>query len=190
MRVRLNLATKPMETHRRFLAGAGVSACAAALVFLALGWHVYSVYTAAKEVRARDDKMRQELARCYAQRQELDAYFKQKDIASLHDRAGFINGIIDARSFNWTQMFMDLEHTLPGGVRVIRIEPKQVGGHVEVKLTVGAVNDDAKLNFLHVLATSKHFSDVQEQSDVAPSTVNNVTADQRIVQLTATYLGT
>jgi len=179
-----------METHRRFLAGAGISAFAAALVFLALGWHVYSVYTAAAEVRARDEKMRQELARCYAQRQELDAYFKQKDIASLHDRAAFINGIIDARSFNWTQMFMDLEHTLPAGVRVIRIEPTQKSGHVELKLTVGAVNDEAKLNFLHVLATSKRFSDVQEQSDVAPSTVNNVAADQRIVQLTTTYLGT
>lgn len=190
MRVRLNLATKPTETHRRFLAGAGLSAFAAAVVFLALGWHVFSVYTAAKEVRARDEKMRQDLARCYAQRQQLDAYFKQKDIASLHDRAAFINSIIDARSFNWAQMFMDLEHTLPAGVRVIHIEPKQVGGHVEVKLTIGAVNDEAKLNFLHVLATSKHFSDVQEQSEVAPTTANNVTGDQRIVQLSTTYSGT
>jgi Tfp pilus assembly protein PilN len=120
----------------------------------------------------------------------LDGYFKQKDIASLHDRATFINGIIDARSFNWTHMFMDLEHTLPPGVRVIRIEPKQVGGHVEVKLTVGATNDEAKLNFLHILATSKHFSDVQEHSDVSPSSAGNVGGDQRIVQLTTTYSGT
>jgi len=190
MRVRLNLATKPMETHRRFLAGAGLSVFAAAIVFLALGWHVYSVRNAAAEVRARTEKMHQEFAKYEAQRQELDGYFKQKDIASLHDRATFINGIIDARSFNWTQMFMDLEHTLPPGVRVIRIEPKQVGGHVEVKLTVGATNDEAKLNFLHILATSKHFSDVQEQSDVSPSSASNVGGDQRIVQLMTTYSGT
>ncbi|OLC93823.1 MAG: hypothetical protein DMG35_12320 [Acidobacteria bacterium] len=190
MRVRLNLATKPTETHRRFLAGAGVSIFAAAVVFLGLGWHAYSVRNAAAEVRARTDKMDQEFAKYEAQRQELERYFSQKDIASLHDRATFINGIIDARSFNWTQMFMDLEHTLPPGVRVIRIEPKQVGGHVEVKLAVGATNDEAKLNFLHILATSKHFSDVQEQSDVSPSTANNVGGDQRIVQLTTTYSGT
>jgi Tfp pilus assembly protein PilN len=190
MRVRLNLATKPMETHRRFLAGAGLSAFAAAIVFLALGWHAYSVRTAAAEVRARTEKMRQEFAKYEAQRQELERYFSQKEIASLHDRAAFINGIIDARSFNWTQMFMDLEHTLPGGVRVIRIEPKQVGGNVEVKLTVGAANDEAKLNFLHILATSKHFSNVQEQSDVSPNAGNNLVGDQRVVQLTATYSGT
>ncbi len=190
MRVRLNLATKPMETHRRFLAGAGLSVFAAAIVFLALGWHVYSVRKAAAEIRTRTDKMHQEFAKYEAQRQELERYFSQKDIASLHDRAAFINGIIDARSFNWTQMFMDLEHTLPPGVRVIRIEPKQVGGHVEVKLTVGAINDEAKLNFLHILATSKHFSDVQEQSDVSPGTANNVGGDQRVVQLTTAYSGT
>ncbi len=190
MRVRLNLATKPMETHRRFLAGAGLSVFAAAIVFLALGWHAYSVRNAAAEVRARTEKMHLEFAKYEAQRQELDSYFKQKDIASLHDRATFINGIIDARSFNWTQMFMDLERTLPAGVRVIRIEPKQVGGHVEVKLTVGATNDEAKLNFLHILATSKHFSDVQEQTDVSPGAANNVGGDQRIVQLTTTYSGT
>ncbi len=179
-----------METHRRFLAGAGVTAFAAAVVLLALGWHVYSVYTAAKDVRVRTENMRQQLAKYEAQRQELERYFSQKDIASLHDRAAFINSIIDARSFNWTQMFMDLERTLPGGVRVIRIEPKQIAGHVEVKLTVGATSDEAKLNFLHVLATSKHFFDVQEESDVAPSTASNVGGDQRIVQLTTTYSGT
>jgi hypothetical protein len=190
MRVRLNLATKPMGTHRRFLAGTGVSIFAAAVVFLALGWYAYSVRNAAAEVRARTEKMHQEFAKYEAQRQELDSYFKQKDIASLHDRATFINGIIDARSFNWTQMFMDLEHTLPPGVSVIRIEPKQANGHVEVKLTVGATNDEAKLNFLHILAISKHFSDVQEQSDVSPGTANNVGGEQRIVQLTTTYSGT
>jgi len=121
MRVRLNLATKPTETHRRFLAGAGVSIFAAAVVFLGLGWHAYSVRNAAAEVRARTDKMDQEFAKYEAQRQELERYFSQKDIASLHDRATFINGIIDARSFNWTQMFMDLEHTLSSGLNPSRL---------------------------------------------------------------------
>lgn len=189
MRVQLNLATKPLETHRRFLAGAGFSTFLAAVVFLALGWHVYVVRAAAAETRARTEKMRQEFARYEAQRQELDRYFKQKDIASLRDRAAFINGIIDARSFNWTQMFMDLEHLLPGGVRVISIEPKQVAGHVEVKLAVGAASDEAKLNFLHVLESSRNFSDVAVQSELSSDTANNP-GDQKVIQLTALYSGT
>lgn len=190
MHARLNLASKPLETHRRFLAGAGFSVFAAAIVFLALGWHVYAVREAARETRNRMQKTRQEFAKYEAQREELQRYFSQKDIASLHDRAAFINGIIDARSFGWTQMFMDLEHILPAGVHVIRIEPKQASGNVELKLTIGAVNDEAKLNFLHILETAKHFSNVQELSDVAPATGGNLSGDQRIVSLTTTYSGT
>ena len=41
MRVRLNLATKPLETHRKFIAGSGLLGVIAAIVFLSLGWHVY-----------------------------------------------------------------------------------------------------------------------------------------------------
>ena len=39
MKVRLNQATKPLESQRRFLAGASVTAFVAAVVFIALGWH-------------------------------------------------------------------------------------------------------------------------------------------------------
>jgi type IV pilus assembly protein PilN len=190
MRVRLNLATKPLETHRRFLAGAGLTAIAAAIIFVALSLHVYVARKADAEFRARTDKTRQEMARYEGQRADLERYFAQKEIASLHDRAAFINGIIDLRSFNWTQMFMDLERILPGGVRVISIEPKQVSGHVEVKLTVGATGDETQQEFLHALERSKQFSEVHEQREFHPTQVGNVSGDQKVVQLTAIYLGT
>jgi type IV pilus assembly protein PilN len=190
MRVRLNLATKLLETHRRFLAGAGLTAIAAAVIFVALGWHVYVARKADAEFRARMDKTRQEMARYEAQRADLERYFAQKEIASLHDRAAFINGIIDLRSFNWTQLFMDLERLLPAGVRVISIEPKQASGHVEVKLTVGTTGDEAQQEFLHALEGSKQFSEVQVQRVFLPTQVGNTTGDQKVVQLTVVYLGT
>src|SRR5712664_431438 len=106
MRVRLNLATRALETHRRFLAGAGLTAIFAGLAFLGLGWHVYSARKVDAALRARTERTRQELARLEVQRKDLERYFSQKDIANLHDRAAFINTILDARSFNWTLMFM------------------------------------------------------------------------------------
>jgi type IV pilus assembly protein PilN len=190
MRVRLNLATKPLESHRRFLAGSGLAAFAAALVFAALGWHVYIVRQADAEMRARSDKIGQEVIRYQQQRSELEGFFQRKDIASLHDRAAFINGIIDARSFNWTQMFMDLEGILPGGVRILSIEPKQAAGHAELKLTIGASSDEAKLKFIRALEESRQFSSVQEQWEHAPSGTNNPSGDQRVIQLTTDYFGT
>jgi type IV pilus assembly protein PilN len=187
MKIRLNLATKTLETHRRFLASAGVTAVIAALVFLGLGWHVYSARKVNAEQRARTESMRQEMAKLEAQRKDLERFFSQKEIAELHDRATFINGILDARSFNWTLMFMDLERILPGGVRVISIEPKQVGGHIEVKLTVGALSDETELKFIKALEDSREFSEVQVTSVHTPNSTGNTSGDQKVVQLTTVY---
>src|SRR6266849_8334578 len=191
MKVRLNLATKALETHRRFLAGAGLTAVIAVLACLGLGWHVYSSRKADAELRARTERTRQEMAKLEEQRKELERYFGQKDIASLHDRAAFINTILDARGFNWTLMFMDLERILPGGVRVISIEPKQVSGRVELKLTVGTINDEAELKFEHALEESKAFTEVRIQHVGMPNSSGNQganqNADQKVVKLTTVY---
>ena len=189
MKVRLNLATKALETHRRFLVGAGLAAFFAGAAFLGLGWHVYSARKADAELRARTEKTRLEMAKLESQRKDLERYFGQKDIAELHDRAAFINTILDARGFNWTLMFMDLEHVLPGGVRVISIEPKQVSGRVELKLTVGTINDEAELKFEHALEESKAFTEVRIQHVGTPSAGQggNQSADQKVVQLTTVY---
>jgi type IV pilus assembly protein PilN len=187
MKVRINLSTKPLETHRKFLAGSGLIAVVAGIIFLGLGWHVYSVRKIDAELRARTEKTRQEMARLGQQRGEVERYFGQKDIAELNGRAAFINGILDARSFNWTQMFMDLERILPPGVHVVSIEPKQVEGHVEVKLTVGATSDETELKFLHALEESKEFTEVQVQNIHVPNATGNLSGDQKVIQLTTVY---
>jgi type IV pilus assembly protein PilN len=187
MRVKLNVATRPLESHRRFFAGASLALFLAAAAFVALGWHVYSVRKVDAELRARTEKIHQEMDRLSEQRKELEAFFRQKEIAELHDRASFINGIIDARSFNWTQMFMDLEQILPGGVRVISIEPQQAQGSVKVKLKVGASSEEAKLKFLHAIEESKAFREIELQSDRAPAQAGAESGDQRVLELTAVY---
>jgi len=189
MKARLNLATKPLESHRRFLAGASLTAFVAAVVFVALGWHVYSVREAASEVRARTERIRQERAKYEADRNELKRFFEQKNIKGLGDRAAFINGIIVVRSFNWTQMFMDLEHILPAGVHIISIEPKQVSGHVELNLAFGAASDDVKLKFMRALETSKQFSEVRVESEVM-ATADSNPGVLKIVHLSTFYSGT
>ncbi|HEX3371065.1 MAG TPA: hypothetical protein VHS08_01030 [Candidatus Acidoferrales bacterium] len=182
MRVRLNLATKAQETHRRFMVLAGLVAAVAGVVFLALGLHVYSIRNVDARLRAQSEATSRKIAELQAERADLERFFAQPENARLHDRAAFLNSLIDGRSFNWTQMFMDLERILPGGVRVVSIEPKQAKGHVEVKLTVGASSDDAKLKFLRALEESHEFSDIQLDTDMPAQNGN-----QRVVALTAVY---
>jgi hypothetical protein len=161
MRIRLNLATNALQTHRRFIVGSGILALLAIFTFIGLGLHVYSVRKADAEFRAESVDTRQKLAASEQERNELEHFFTAPENARLHDRAAFLNSIIDARSFNWTLMFMDLERVLPGGVRVLNIEPAQVKGRILVKLRVGASTEEAKLKFLRALESSKEFSNVQ-----------------------------
>ena len=187
MKVRLNVATKVLQTHRRFLVGSGVTASIAFVVFAGLGWHVYKARKANEDMRTRSETARREMDNLQKQRTDLETYFQKKDVAELNDRAKFVNGILVARGFNWTQMFMDLEQILPGGVRIISIEPKQQKGQVEVKLTFGASNDEAELKFLHALEDSQQFKDVRVQNIHVPNQSGNLSGDMKVVQLTTVY---
>src|SRR5271170_2099829 len=172
MRVRLNLATKPLEAHRKFVAGSGLVGAIAFLIFLGLGWHVHLARKANAEMRAKTARIQQEVSNLAQQHAALDLFFHLDENARLHDRAAFINNLIDARSFNWTMMFMDLEQVLPAGVRVVSIEPKQEKGRVEVKFTIGL--EDSR-TFSHVQLTSTHL------------TTAGTSGDPIVVELTAEY---
>lgn len=185
MKVRLNLSTKPLETHRRFIAGSTLLGFAAAIAFGALGWHVYRARKADEEMRTKNAKIQQEVAEMERERESLERFFAIDENRKLHDRAAFINELIDARSFNWTSMFMDLEKLLPAGVRVISIEPKQEKGRVEVKFTVGATSDDAELKFLKALEDSKSFTHVTLVAVHSPTP--GTSGDQIVAELTAEY---
>jgi type IV pilus assembly protein PilN len=166
MKVRLNLATQPLQTHRQFLAGSALAGVIAGAVFVALGWHVYAVRRADEAVRAKAANVRHELSALMVQRQKLEKFFAEDRNAKLHERSAFLNSLIDEQSLNWTQMFMDLEKILPVGVHLVSIEPRHEKGQVQVKLLVGAISDEAKLKFLRALEASPAFTHVEENHEI------------------------
>ncbi len=161
MQVRLNIATKPLESHRRFLVGAGLLAVLGGVIFLALGWHVYSTLRAQEALRHKEEENNNRAALLQRRRKELDDFFAKTENARLKERASFVNGIIDERSFDWTQMFMDLEKLVPVGVHVISIQPQLEKGHMFVRLMVAATTDESKIKFLHAMENSPAFSNVE-----------------------------
>jgi type IV pilus assembly protein PilN len=161
MQVRLNIATRPLESHRRFLAGAGLLAVLGGIIFLALGWHVYSTLRAQEALRRKEQENNNRAALLQRRRKELDDFFARTENARLKERATFVNGIIDERSFDWTQMFMDLEKLVPVGVHVVSIQPQLEKGHMFVRLTVEATSDESKIKFLHAMENSPAFSNFE-----------------------------
>lgn len=186
MYVRLNLATKPLVSHRPFLTGAAIAALLAGILFALLGWRFYSLRRADADLRARTEKVQTEMSQIYAKRQQLDSFFAQPETVGLQDRAKFTAAVMEGSSFNWTQLFMDLEHTLPAGVHVLRIEPKLDKSGAEVSFAIGAANEDAKLKLLKAFEGSKSFSGLK-LTDEHTSAPAQPGGDPLTVEFTAVY---
>jgi Tfp pilus assembly protein PilN len=186
MYVRLNLATQPLVSHRRFLVGATLMGMLGLALFGALGWRFYALRKADEDYRARADKIEQEMDHLQDQRTQLQHFFEQSENRNLEERAQFVVGVIKARSFDWTKMFMDLEHTLPAGVHVERIEPKLDRGSVSVRFVVGAASQESEIKLLKAFEDSKSFSHVELFSSQLPKQGNG---DAMTVEFTAIYTG-
>src|SRR5579872_1645051 len=161
MKVRLNLATSPLESNRRFAVSATVIRTLGLLALLALSWNAFSVWRSEKVTRARQATLESEIASLEQQRQSLATFFDQPETVKRRQRAAYLNALIQQRAFPWIKIFMDLEKILPEGVRVVSIEPKLAGDSVQLHFTVSALSDESKLKFLKTLETSPEFSQIQ-----------------------------
>ena len=186
MYLRLNLATNPQVSHRRFLMGAAFVGLLGVALFVVLGWRFYNLRKADEDYRARADKIQQEMTRLQEQRAALKRFFEQEENRNLQERAKFVVGVVEARSFDWTKMFMDLEHTLPGGVHVLRIEPRLDHGTASEKFVEGAANQEAEVKLLKAFEESRHFSHIELLSSQLPK---QGSADVMTVEFSAIYTG-
>jgi len=187
MRLSLNLASSPPPNNRPFIAVATVAGAIGVIALLLLSGVTYRSWRADRELRVETANWQRQIRTDLERQQELEAYFRSAGAQQVLQRSGFLNSLIDARSFPWTRIFMDLENTLPPGVRVIAISPRLVGGRAEVTLQVGALSDDAKIQFLEAIEKSRTFSGLVVQSE-HPS--QGTSGDRVLMELTVWYATT
>ena len=140
---------------------------------------------ASGERRMEADRLEKQIAGYRAQRAELELFFADPATRLLTQRAAFLNAIIDQRSFPWTDLFVDLEKRLPGGVHILSLTPTLVESRVEVKMRVGALSDKSKLEFLKSLENAPEFSHLELLTEARSS--KNDARDVVLLDLTAQY---
>ena len=168
MKHRLNIATTPLENNRPFGVAAGLIAAIAVIALVLLARAEYASRKANLELRSDISRLQDQIQADEARQQELATYFKTAGAQQVLDRADFLNSLIAERSFPWTKIFMDLESTLPPGVRVVSITPKLVNDRAQLSMVVGATSDDSKVQFLEAVEKSKKFS-IASVQDERPS---------------------
>jgi Tfp pilus assembly protein PilN len=161
MKVRLNLATSPVENNRRFVVFSTAIGGIGLIAMLLLSWNVYSMRRANTAIRLEQARMESDLQTLRRRRADLETFFNRPETIQRRELSAFLNGLIAQRAFPWTQIFMDLERSLPDGVRVVSIEPRLADDHLELRLTIGAKTDEGKLKFLKALEDSHAFSNIE-----------------------------
>jgi hypothetical protein len=185
MRARLNLATVPFESNRRFALGAAVTGTLAVVALLFLSVRAYISWSNDKVTREQHVAIEKSIAAQQQQRQELAAYFNEPGTVQRRERAAYLNGLIHQRAFPWIKIFMDLEQILPEGTHVVSIEPKLQGDNVQLRVLVGAITDESKLKFLKALETSPEFSNIQLLSESRSQRPEQ--SDRVMLELVAQY---
>jgi Tfp pilus assembly protein PilN len=165
MKTRLNLATSPLEGDRRFVVGSATAGAVGVLLMLILAWHSYSAWRSNTLLAGQEQRLATDTAKLQAERRDLETFFNRPETVQRRDLAAFLNSLIAQRAFPWTRIFMDLERSLPSGARVVSVEPTLAGDHLELRFTVEAMSDEAKLQFLRVLENSSEFSQIQLLSE-------------------------
>lgn len=188
MKLHLNLATKPLDNRRPFLAGSALLGALGIAALLFLSHAAYRSWRANRDLRAQISQYEGGIRADRQKQQQLETFFRTPGAQQVLNRSAFLNSLISRRSFPWTKVFMDLEQTLPPGVRVVRISPALIKDRARVTLTIGASSDEDKIKFLKALEDSKVFSDVeveQEQHPIRASQQGD--ADKVKVSLTVWY---
>ena len=141
--IRTNLATRPFYNER------AVRLVLVALAVVALGATAFNVTrivqlsrrdtrlaTDATRDEARTDDTRQRAAR-------LRATVDSRVIEAASADARQANDLIDRRTFSWTELFNQIETTLPDDVRITAFQPRRDKGRTVLAITVVArtVND-------------------------------------------------
>ncbi len=186
MRVRLNIATSPLENHRRFIAGAALLGAVSLAALAALSIVTYRGLRDNRGLRSQVSRLSSEIRQFRFQHRDLVDYFQDARTKKELERAAFFNALIDQRSFQWTKVFRDLEDLLPPGVRVVSIAPRMEDGRVEVRLVIGASADEEKVAFLKKMDTAAQFSRVQVIGETRPSRQEQ--GDRVLLELRAWYL--
>lgn len=190
MKLRLNIATSPQENNRPFIAGAVLIGAVALVTLVILARQTYVTWQSNIQLRSETARLQTQIAEKQVEQQQLKAYFDRKDVQQIRDRADFLNSLISERTFPWTKIFMDLENTLPPGVRVVSIAPKLVNGRADVEMVIGASSDESKQRFLEAIEKSKDFSDItvdDEKTSDQSGNPDRTNSDRIEVRLTFWY---
>jgi len=122
--IRTNLSTRPFYNERAVHLLAAILAVALLAV---TAWQAVRVVRLSQQKTDLNASIRRNGAEAdnqAGQAQQIRSGLDQKQLAALADAAKEANDLIAKRTFSWTELFNQLEATLPGDVMLLGVHPE------------------------------------------------------------------
>ena len=187
--IRTNLSTRPFYNVRAVQLALAVLAVMVLAITIFNVAQIIRLSASQRTLGAQAEQAETEAARLRAEaaqiRQRIDT--KELEIVALAAREA--NGIIDQRTFSWTDLFTHLEATLPADVRATEITPQPASKVVSIRVQARSVEDLGE--FIEGLEKTGAFHDVLPKSEVTmENDVIEADIDARYTQAPAAVVET
>jgi Tfp pilus assembly protein PilN len=159
--LRTNLSTRPFYNERAVHAVAALLA----LVLLALtAWQITRVVRLSREKTDLNAVIRKDKAEADAKTREAAQTRRgldQRELAIVATAAKEANQLIEQRTFSWTELFNQLETTLPEDVMLTSVRPEFKDAETRVNLEILGRGGDVIDTFWDRLEKTGAFHDIQ-----------------------------
>jgi Tfp pilus assembly protein PilN len=182
--LRTNLSTRPFYNERVVHAVAGL---VAALLLAVAAWQVARIIRLSRyktELTSAIDRDRRQADQFNREAANVRRGLDQKQLASVASEAREANLLIEQRTFSWTQLFNQLEATLPEDVMLTSVRPDfGKEGVTQVSMEIQGRGGDVIDNFWERLEKTGAFH------DIAWSGLTVTDDGLHRLQMTAVYTG-
>ena len=162
--IRTNLSTRPFYNVRVVQAALGLLALIVLAVTVYNVTQIVRLSASQRTLGAKAQEAEQEAARLRAEAAQIRQRIDPKELEIVAVAAREANGIIDQRTFSWTNLLTHLEATLPANVRAMAITPRPGDMLVAIRVQARSVEDLGE--FIEGLETTGAFHDVLPKTEV------------------------
>jgi hypothetical protein len=159
--IRTNLSTRPFYNERAVHALAALAAIAVLAVTAWQGVRVVRLSKYKTELNTAIKRDRMEADLNTSQAEQIRRGLDQKQLATLVAAAKEANDLIAQRTFSWTELFNQLEATLPGDVMLMGVHPEIADGITQLRMDVQGKGEDVIESFWDRLEKTGSFRNVE-----------------------------
>jgi len=168
--LRTNLSTRPFYNIRAVQVVLGAFTVVVMLMTLYNAIRVLQLATRQRSSGARAVAAQQEAQRLRTEAARIRSQVDTKELETVSAAAREANAIIDMRAFSWSELFSQIEATLPQNARVTAVQPEaEKDGRFKIDILVEARRVEDLEKFFDALEMTGAFHNVLATSEQTTS---------------------